>query len=87
MQASVFFRYIVDLAEIRKFLDSPLKNYSSGMRARLGFSIAAMVKPDILIVDEFPAAGDYIFHQKFEAQMKDLLAWEDNPVVCVSFHR
>lgn len=68
------FDEIVDFAEIHKFLDSPIKNYSSGMRARLGFSIATMVKPDILIVDEVLAVGDYKFRQKCEARMKELLA-------------
>ena len=68
------FDEIVDFAEIHKFLDSPLKNYSSGMRARLGFSIATMVKPDILIVDEVLAVGDFKFRQKCEARMKELLA-------------
>ena len=68
------FDEIVDFADIHKFLDSPLKNYSSGMRARLGFSIATMVKPDILIVDEVLAVGDYKFRQKCEKRMKELLA-------------
>lgn len=68
------FDEIVDFAEIHKFLDSPIKNYSSGMRARLGFSIATMVKPDILIVDEVLAVGDYKFRQKCEQRMKELLA-------------
>lgn len=68
------FEEIVDFAEIRDFLDSPLKNYSSGMRARLGFSIATMVKPDILIVDEILAVGDYKFRQKCEKRMKELLS-------------
>ena len=67
------FDEIVDFAEIHQFLDSPLKNYSSGMRARLGFSIATMVKPDILIVDEILAVGDYKFRQKCEKRMKELL--------------
>lgn len=67
------FQEIVDFAEIHAFLDSPLKNYSSGMRARLGFSIATMVKPDILIVDEILAVGDYKFRQKCEKRMKELL--------------
>lgn len=67
------FDEIVDFAEIREFLDSPLKNFSSGMKARLGFSIATMVKPDILIVDEILAVGDYKFRQKCEKRMKELL--------------
>lgn len=67
------FDEIVDFADIHKFLDSPLKNYSSGMRARLGFSIATMVKPDILIVDEVLAVGDFKFRQKCEKRMKELL--------------
>ena len=68
------FNDIVDFAEVWDFLDSPLKNYSSGMRARLGFAIATMVKPDILIVDEVLAVGDYKFRQKCEKRMKELLS-------------
>lgn len=68
------FDEIVEFAEIEKFLDSPLKNYSSGMRARLGFSVATMVKPDILIVDEVLAVGDYKFRKKCEERMKELLS-------------
>lgn len=68
------FDEIVEFAELEKFLDSPIKNFSSGMRARLGFSIATMVKPDILIVDEVLAVGDYKFQQKCTQRMKDLLA-------------
>lgn len=67
------FDEIVQFAEIEKFLDSPMKNYSSGMKARLGFSVATMVKPHILIVDEVLAVGDYKFRQKCEKRMKELL--------------
>ena len=68
------FDAIVDFAELHDFLDSPLKNFSSGMRARLGFSIATMVKPDILIVDEILAVGDYKFRQKCEKRMNEMLS-------------
>lgn len=68
------FDEIVDFAELHDFLDSPLKNFSSGMRARLGFSIATMVKPDILIVDEILAVGDYKFRQKCEKRMSEMLS-------------
>lgn len=67
------FDEIVKFAEIEKFLDSPIKNYSSGMKARLGFSVATMVKPDILIVDEVLAVGDYKFRRKCEKRMRELL--------------
>lgn len=68
------FDEIVDFAELHKFLDSPIKNYSSGMRARLGFSVATMVKPEILIVDEILAVGDYKFRRKCEQRMSEMLS-------------
>ena len=67
------FQEIVDFSDLWNFLDSPIKNYSSGMRARLGFSLATMVRPDILIVDEVLAVGDYKFRQKCKQRMNQML--------------
>ncbi len=68
------FEEIVEFAELRDFLDSPIKNYSSGMKARLGFAVATMVKPEILIVDEILAVGDYKFRKKCEKRMNEMLS-------------
>lgn len=67
------FNEIVEFAELEQFIDVPLKNFSSGMSARLGFSIATVVRPQILIVDEILAVGDYAFQQKCEARMQRML--------------
>lgn len=68
------FDKIVEFAEIEKFLDSPIKNFSSGMKARLGFSVATMVNPDVLICDEVLSVGDAKFRKKCEARMKEMLS-------------
>ena len=64
---------IVEFSELREFLDVPMKNYSSGMVARIGFSVATMVKPEILIVDEILSVGDFLFQQKCEQRINDLM--------------
>lgn len=66
------FDEIVEFAELKDFLEMPLKNYSSGMAARLGFAIATVVRPDILICDEVLAVGDYAFQKKCEKKMNDM---------------
>lgn len=66
------FDEIVDFADLWDFLDMPIKNYSSGMAARLGFAIATVVRPDILLCDEVLAVGDYAFQQKCERRMGEM---------------
>ena len=68
------FDSIVEFAELENFLDMPIKNYSSGMRARLGFAVATAVKPEILIVDEVLSVGDYAFQKKCEKRMEDMMS-------------
>lgn len=68
-----YFDDIVEFSELREFLDIPLKNFSSGMVARLGFSIATAVRADILVVDEVLAVGDFRFQQKCKERIARLL--------------
>lgn len=67
------FEEIIDFAELWDFVDVPIKNFSSGMVARLGFAIATVRVPDILIVDEILGVGDYKFQQKCEKRMNEII--------------
>ncbi len=74
---------IVEFSEMRDFLDVPMKNYSSGMVARIGFAIATCTTPDILIVDEILAVGDFLFQQKCEERINKMMQG-DTTVIIVS---
>ena len=67
------FDEIIEFAELEKFVDIPIKNYSSGMKSRLGFAICTSVKPDILILDEVLSVGDAKFKKKSEARVRDMM--------------
>lgn len=64
---------VIDFAELKDFENVAVKNFSSGMIARLGFSIATITKPDILIVDEILSVGDFLFQQKCEKRIRELM--------------
>ncbi|MBU2855951.1 ABC transporter ATP-binding protein [Acidithiobacillus ferrooxidans] len=63
---------IIEFSELQHFIDTPLKNYSSGMQMRLGFSVAVHLQPDILLADEILAVGDQPFQEKCHAKIADL---------------
>lgn len=67
------FDRIIEFAELENFKDVPIKNFSSGMYARLGFAIATIVNPDILIVDEVLSVGDYKFKEKCTKRIKEMI--------------
>lgn len=75
---------ILDFAELRDFEEMPLKNYSSGMVARIAFAIATITEPDILIVDETLSVGDFLFQQKCENRIRELVESNNVTVVLVS---
>ena len=68
------FNSIIDFAELWDFVDVPVKNYSSGMIARLGFAIATEVKADILVCDEILSVGDFMFQHKCHERMEQMLS-------------
>lgn len=74
---------IVNFSEMHEFLDVPMKNYSSGMVARIAFAIATVTTPDILIVDEILAVGDFLFQQKCEERINAMIN-NDTTVIIVS---
>jgi lipopolysaccharide transport system ATP-binding protein len=77
------FDEIVAFSEIERFIDTPVKRYSSGMLVRLGFAVASCIEPDILLVDEVLAVGDASFQQKCMARIRDLMK-EGTSIIFVS---
>ena len=75
---------IIEFSELEKVIHKPVRQYSSGMKSRLGFSIAAMLKPDLFIVDEALSAGDIAFREKATERMQDML--EDAKTVVLVTH-
>ncbi len=78
------FDAIVEFAEVEKFLDMPLKNYSSGMVARIAFAIATVIVPEILVVDEVLSVGDFMFQKKCEDRITELIEHHGVTVLIVS---
>ena len=78
------FADIVEFAEVEKFLDMPLKNYSSGMVARIAFAIATVIVPEILVVDEVLSVGDFRFQKKCEDRIAELIEQHGVTVLIVS---
>jgi len=78
------FDQIVEFSGVERFLDTPVKRYSSGMRVRLAFAVAAHLEPEVLIIDEVLAVGDAEFQQKCLGKMGDVAAGEGRTVIFVS---
>ena len=81
MKSTRKFDQIVAFSGLEEFLDTPVKRYSTGMYARLGFAVAAHVDPEILIVDEVLSVGDFSFQNKCIERIKDIVqggAWSSS---------
>ena len=86
-ETDALYESIVDFSGVEKYIDTPVKRYSSGMYVRLAFAVAAHLEPEILIVDEVLAVGDAEFQKKCMGKMKDINAKGDRTVLFVSHNR
>jgi teichoic acid transport system ATP-binding protein len=77
-------REVVEFADIGVYMDQPMRTYSSGMKARVGFAIASSINPDILVVDEALSVGDKAFRQKCDLRIKEIMAEENVTIIFVT---
>jgi teichoic acid transport system ATP-binding protein len=77
-------REVVDFADIGVYIDQPMRTYSSGMKARVGFAISASLDPEILVVDEALSVGDKAFREKCDRKIKEIMAKENVTVIFVT---
>ena len=82
-EENIYYEDIVEFSELRDFMNVPIKNFSSGMLARLAFSIATIGNPDLLIVDEVLSVGDFRFQEKCERRIQNMMK-EDTSILFVS---
>ena len=75
---------IIDFSELGKFIDMPVRTYSSGMFSKLSFAITAILEPEIMLIDEVLSVGDAKFKKKSGAKMQELISDENRTVVIVS---
>ncbi|HEY5516662.1 MAG TPA: ABC transporter ATP-binding protein [Coriobacteriia bacterium] len=83
-EIAVLERQVVEFADIGVYMDQPMRTYSSGMKARVGFAIASSINPDILVVDEALSVGDKAFRQKCDRRIKEIMAEEKVTVIFVT---
>lgn len=75
---------VVDFADIGDYMDQPMRTYSSGMKARVGFAISANINPEILVVDEALSVGDKAFREKCDAKIREIMEQEHVTVILVT---
>jgi teichoic acid transport system ATP-binding protein len=77
-------KQVVEFADIGVYMDQPMRTYSSGMKARVGFAISASINPEILVVDEALSVGDKAFREKCDRKIKEIMAKDDVTVIFVT---